>query len=276
MAVMDANSTSCPSPECRPLKSEPGGDAEVVAEFTCSDGALYRCDPPYAKVAESVQRALIEPTWLSPDVPSGVLYRTDTQGDGWYEPCALTDFQGERLMDPVSTTSCETLSPWVCVCPLEEATPADPELKIRTPNTTYALGEGIGYRNSTFTVYTSGYYVVSSPDSRNLTYLESGSVLENARAVEWASRPGNFTIMQVVNGSLEHEVGAWFNWTGDSLTIPYRSIWEFVLPIGSPAAWFAAEECVIPFDAWCVTRLEAGVSVWTNASSFFIRDVTIN
>lgn len=264
--LVPSNSTTCPS-GCRLLSSLP--DAEIVAEFTCSDGSIHRCDAPYALVATSVQRALLEPMWTPPDLNGS--FRTNSLGDGWYTECAMTDFRGERLLDSeIQTEGCTEM--YACVCPVpDEEIPTIPELKVRTMNTSYTLGTGVGYRNSTFTVYASGSYVVSSSTRREVTSLASLDAV-HAEAVEWALRSTNSSLIQVTDGAVEHEVGALFQWNG-TLTIPHRSIWEFVVPYNTTATFEVGEAENVTTQAWWARWMDAGVVVRAHTPSFFVRDV---
>lgn len=269
--LVPSNSTSCPS-DCRLLASLP--DAEIIAEFTCADAPIHRCTAPYARVATSVQRALLEPVWTSPELNG--TFRTNTLGDGWYTECAVSEFGGEKLLDSVvPDAGCDGV-PYVCVCPVpDEVLDTHPELKIRSGNTTtYTRGTGIGYTNGTFTVYAAGYYVVSSETSRDVVSLAANSAVQ-AEAVEWALRSTNSSLIQVTDGATEHEIGAWFQWNGSVLVIPHRSIWEFVVP-ENVSAEFGWGNTSLVTQAWGARWIDADVAVHVRtppAPTFFMRDV---
>lgn len=276
--LVESNSTTCPS-GCRLLASLP--DAEIVAEFTCADGSIHRCTAPYAQVATSVQRSLMEPMWTTPGLTG--TYRTNTLGDGWYTPeCAVSSFQGEgRLLESsIPEAGCTGDELYACVCPVPtEAPDTNPELKIRTTNTTYTLGTGVGYNTSsgTFTVYAAGYYVISSNTYRDIVSLTSESTVQ-AEAAEWALRDTNSSLLQITEGAVEHEMGSSFQWNGSALIIPHRSIWEFVVPEGNVTTfvWGNDNNTVesVSTQAWCARWIDVDVVVSVyNTTSFFIRDV---
>ncbi len=262
-------SEACPT-DCALLASADG--AEIVGEFACVDGGVYQCTAPYAQVASSVQRALLEPTWARPDLAAGT-YRTNTLGDGWFVPCAVSDLKGDGLLDSyVSEDACDDpLTQWACVCPLVEVpvpglSPTVHTLKIRAPNASHSLGTSLGYALGNFTVYDAGYYTVSSATTRNLTLISAGSTIR-AQAVEWADFAGNFTLLQVTAGVTEHELGDSFGWNGTHLIVPYTSVWEFVP--SAPANFSGVGECGV----WCASRLDGGLEIETDSANFFMRDV---
>lgn len=268
--LVPSNTTTCPE-GCRLLRSADG--AEIVGEFTCADGDVRLCSAPYTPIAASVQRALQEPVWELPDLAGLHLYRVDSAGDGWHVPCARTDFlSGTMLLDSVTCDADDLVgeSWYACVCPVVEETEVEePSIKVRTTNASYALGRSLGYAAGIFTTYMSGWFTLSSFSTRELVLLTAGEQAEGY-AMESADLLRNSTVLQVVGGVTEHEVGASFGWNGTSFVIPGHSLWEFVSGVGSENAYMSA--CPDQtLNVWCVAWLDEGEVVHTNSTAFFVR-----
>lgn len=247
--ISSSPSEGC-APGCRALVSQPG--EEIVGEFACGDGSLHSCVPPYADVAASVQRSLLEPMYARPDV-AGVRHRTNTEGDGWLAPgCASTRFQGERLLDPVPVEDegCESAA-LACVCPIPPESngwdDAGVLMKVRVPGGECALGRGLGYDGTNLTAYAPGWYVVSSFGNRSFhQVLEGGPVVTfpGALAAQRFGGQNATAILQVTDGAVEHAVGG-VTWNGTHVSLPFRAHWQFVSPGGGTlpcggSVWCAA------------------------------------
>jgi hypothetical protein len=279
--LVPSNTTTCPE-GCRLLRSADG--AEIVGEFTCADGDVRLCVSPYTVIAASVQRALQEPVWELPDAAGLHDYRVDSAGDGWHVPCARTDFSGsagDHLLDSVACSADLAEEWYTCVCPaVEEAEVEETSIKVRTTNASYALGHSLGYAAGVstndpgvFTSYLSGWFTLSSASTRDLVLLTAGEQVEG-HALESADFLRNYTVLQVVDGDVEHEVGASFGWNGTSLVIPSHSLWEFVSGMGHENTYMSACPDQI-LNVWCVAWLDEGEVVHTNSTAFFVRGLVM-
>jgi hypothetical protein len=240
-------------------------ETEIIGEFMCMDGSIRDCSAPYALVSDSIQRALIEPSFKKPNISGR--YRVDTDGDGWYAgECMSTTFQNEKLLD---SSSCIGNEEYVCVCPITETENTDPSLKLRYENVTYTLGHGLGYDNGTFVIYQAGYYTVSSETNRTIQWIGSGESIQ-ASCIESADFSSNYTLIQIVNGTIEHQVGTQFNYSGTEIVIPWRSIWEFV----GENLTFVHDDDKACGPTWCAYWFEENqvISV-SNSTTFFLRDI---
>lgn len=236
---------------CRALVSFP--DDEIIGNFNC-DVQLVRGSEPYAIISDSVQRALLQRSFVPIEVKGR--FRTNSFVDGWYAACGTTEFVSDMLLD--GPIDCDSILPWLCLCPLRSKAETHP-IKIRTSNVNLGIGR-LGYRNGTFTVYEAGTYLVNSATNRTYRAFQINDIVSGVDAMEMV-HARNQTFMQInENGEVDYEIGAAFQWNGSHLVIPWSGTWE-----------------VVPYDGSRVTFLQKmkGEAVKI-MSRFFIREVYAN
>jgi hypothetical protein len=272
--VSNGNSSVCSSTSCVLLLSQ--SENEIIGEFTYAPGNLRQGDAPYELVSDSLLTSLVKPSFSRPRI-SGT-FRVDTDTDGWYaasppDSCYYTDFQGTMIFDSVSQTCADPEDTrYACACPLtEEEIEEEPSLKLQRWDFAYSIGKSLGFQSLAFYVYREGYYMLSSAYNRTLAYMNSENNVSSFEFIESVDFDKNYTFIQITNGSVEHQAGAEFYYAESNLTIPWRSIWEFV---GENLTFIGSRTCG---PVWCAYWLDANESVSVqNASTYFVRDILSN